>query len=514
MGLGGRIKDMIKGWLDINEASQQQFNIYEMFNFDTNAIRNEIWYRGDPFELSQFYKQINDSNAYFWSSVPDIKIRKIHSGLPALIVDTLTGIVIRDLNTIEASDTEWDEINKDNMIYDIVRKSVVETLYQGDGAFKISFDKSVSDYPIIEFFNGSRCEFVYRRGHYYETVFKTIYVKDYDKYVLYETYGFGYIKYRLVKARTNTEVPLSFLDETANLADVRFAGYNEDKDGKILSRGAVNLAVPMKFYDSAKYPNRGKSIFENKFDVFDGFDEVVSQWADAVRAGRTTKYIPESLLPRDINTGRILKGNDFDNRYIALETSGNENDKNEIKVIQPAIPVESYIQSYITFLDLCLQGIISPSTLGIDTKKLDNAEAQREKEKTTLYTRGVIIEALQKTIPQVINTALKAIDCLNSRSIRDDIDITVEFGEYANPSFEAVVETVAKAKQGGIMSIEASIDELYGDTKDDEWKQKEINRLKEEQGIAEMQEPLLDDDVNIDDNPEGVMTDDSINKQE
>ena len=88
----------------------------------------------------------------------------------------------------------------------------------------------------------------------------------------------------------------------------------------------------------------------------------------------------------------------------------------------------------------------------------------------------------------------------------------MEFGEYANPSFEAVVETVAKAKQGGVMSIEASIDELYGDTKDEEWKQEEIKRLKEEQGIAEMEEPSLEDDVNIDDNPEGVMTDDSINK--
>ena len=38
--------------------------------------------------------------------------------------------------------------------------------------------------------------------------------------------------------------------------------------------------------------------------------------------------------------------------------------------------------------------------------------------------------------------------------------------------------------RGGIMSIEASVDELYGDTKDDEWKQEEIARLKAEQGIS------------------------------
>ena len=182
-----------------------------------------------------------------------------------------------------------------------------------------------------------------------------------------------------------------------------------------------------------------------------------------------------------------------------------ENGKNEIKVTQPAIPSSNYLESYITALDACLQGIISPSTLGIDVKKLDNAEAQREKEKTTLYTRNDIIESLQECLPLLINNVLKALDVYNRKSIGADIEVTVDFGEYANPSFEAVVETVSKAKTGGLMSIEASIDELYGDTKDEEWKQKEIARLKEEQGITEIEEPTI---ANID---AGGINDDSIN---
>ena len=39
------------------------------------------------------------------------------------------------------------------------------------------------------------------------------------------------------------------------------------------------------------------------------------------------------------------------------------------------------------------------------------------------------------------------------------------------------------------MSVEATVEELYGDSKDDEWKQEEITRLKAEQGIAEVEEP-------------------------
>ena len=128
--------------------------------------------------------------------------------------------------------------------------------------------------------------------------------------------------------------------------------------------------------------------------------------------------------------------------------------------------------------------------MGIDVKKLDNAEAQREKEKATLYSRNNIVNQLQKVLPKLVKMTLQAIDTLNN-STTQDVDVDVTFGEYANPSFESQVETVSKAKQGGIMSVEASIDELYGDTKDDDWKQEEVARLKAEQGISDMEEPAL-----------------------
>ena len=114
---------------------------------------------------------------------------------------------------------------------------------------------------------------------------------------------------------------------------------------------------------------------------------------------------------------------------------------------------------------LALQGIISPSTLGIDVKKLDNAEAQREKEKATLYTRNAIVTALQDYLPKLISMVLNADSVLKKKPLQE-VKIDVPFGEYANPSFESQVETVSKAKTGGIMSIEASVEELYGDSKD------------------------------------------------
>ena len=123
---------------------------------------------------------------------------------------------------------------------------------------------------------------------------------------------------------------------------------------------------------------------------------------NALRDGRSKTYIPASLIPKDKKTGQLLKPNSFDNKYIAVEDSLGENSKNEIVVKQPNIPTDSYMNTYITALDLCLEGIISPATLGIDTKKVTdpNATAQREKEKTTLWTRGKIVDVLSDKLPK------------------------------------------------------------------------------------------------------------------
>jgi len=490
--LGG-LKKMIKGWLDIQDAPKTIINIEEKLNFDTNCIKNELWIRGDPAELEQFYKQVHNQDAMFWGSVPYIKIRKIHLGVPDLMVKVLSAIVVRDMNDIQLKtrQDEWEKIEKDNKFKKLLKKAINKALYLGDGAFKISFDKSLSEYPIIEFYGADKVELVYARGRFKECIFKTKYTHDKKNYILYETYGFGYIKNKLVKLPEEREIPIHSIPQTKNLSDFKFAGYDEDTEGKVISRGAFCMAIPFMIYESSKWENRGRSIFDGKEGSFDALDEAFSQWMDALRGSRPAKYIPKTLLPRDPQTGYVLNPNEFDNRFIASESDMSDNGKNEIKLVQPTIPSSNYLESYITALDACLQGIISPSTLGIDVKKLDNAEAQREKEKTTLYTRNDIIESLYECLPLLINVTLKAYDTYNDKPLGEDIEVTVEFGEYANPSFEAIVETVAKAKSGGIMSVEASVEELYGDSKDDEWKAEEVQRLKEEQGIAEMEEPAV-----------------------
>lgn len=480
--LSESVKRGIRSWLNVQGASPTTIRIQEVMDYELSAIRNRIWYRGDGNELEQMYQQSPEmvDRYKFWASrcSPGMEMRKIHTGLPGLIVRVLSSVVLSDMNDFEfergAQGQLWKEIEQENKFRKGFEEALKEALYIGDGAYKVTIDTSVSQYPILEWYSGEQIEINRYRGRIKEIVFKTE-IKDHrQKYTLHEYYGHGYIRNELYKG--DTLVDYKTIDATKNLKDYQFDA-------------SVMLAAPIKIYESAKWKGRGGSIFDGKLDSFDAFDETWSQWMDALRAGRARTFIPEAFVPRDPQNGVLLKPNAFDNRYIAGNDNMAEDGKNQITTEQPAIPHDGYLASYITALDLCLQGIISPSTLGIDTKKLDNAEAQREKEKTTLYTRNAIVEALQETLPEVVSAALNAYNILIGRPV-EEVKVDIPFGEYANPSFESQVETLSKARPGAaLMSIEAQVEELYGDSRDDEWKQEEIARLKAEQGIAEVEEP-------------------------
>ncbi|EHK2388325.1 capsid protein [Clostridium perfringens] len=478
-------------YLNVQPALTNPITIQEAYTFETNVIRNKLWYRGEPYELDQFFKNISSdpvNKARFWSAVPseDLSIRKIHSGLPAMIADKLSDIVVADLDSIEVTgevdNTLWEEIRKDNKFDDMLGDIIATTLVSGDGAFKLSIDTEISKYPIIEFFDGDKVEYITQRGRLKEIKFYTFYTKNNRTYKLSETYGKGYINYNLYDSNGN-EVSLNTLDETRELADVTY------KDDFI-------MGLPLMFFKSPKFEGRGKSIFDNKSDAFDALDEVISQWIDAIRDGRVQKYIPQDLLPYNSSTGEVLKPNPFDNKFIAIGANKEENAKNEIEMKQAEIRYEAYVESYSNAIDMCLQGIISPSTLGIDLKKTDNAEAQREKEKTTLYTRGKLVDILTEVIPELVNIILKTNDALNGKNA-GEYEVSIAFGEYASPSFDAVVETVGKAKTYGVMSIEQCIEEMYGDTWTDEEKEEEIQRIKEQNGYLEAEEPTTIDDLEI-----------------
>ena len=135
---------------------------------------------------------------------------------------------------------------EDNKFRKHLASGLKEALYIGDGAWKIAFDTDISQYPLLEWCPGERIEFAWNRGRLREVVFKTGYKDGHQRFVLHEHYGYGYVRSRLY--RGDEEVPIGTIDATKGIVDVEF-----DK--------GIMLAVPLRIYESAKYPGRGAFSF-------------------------------------------------------------------------------------------------------------------------------------------------------------------------------------------------------------------------------------------------------------
>ena len=95
------------------------------------------------------------------------------------------------------------------------------------------------------------------------------------------------------------------------------------------------------------------------------------------------------MIPKDPTTGETLKPNPFDGRFIKVKgPTGTEGVAPTIDVENPEMDYEGLMMAYTTTLDACLQGLISPSTLGIMLKNWIMPK-HKEKKKKQLFIREV-----------------------------------------------------------------------------------------------------------------------------
>ena len=471
----------------INKATIKNIVLTESLAYENELLLNRVLYTADATLIEQVFKKLQGSDGVssgrFWASTPvsGLAIRKIHSGLPLMIVNTLTDLIVSDMGAIKidaGTDADssalqeiWDNIEKENDWTELIQECISSTLVDGDGCFKIRLDSDESPVPIVEFYSGDAVEYEYTARKLMAVKFITTYTRDEKSYDLVERYSRGRIDYEL--RHNGKTIPLDTIPDTQGLP--AFIEFSEP----------LFLAVPCAFFKSLKYENRGKSIFDGKIEAFDAHDEAISAWRDAERDARTKNYIPEDLILRDQNGGEMLRPNPFQFRYITL-SGGINLDDNKIQSSTPAINYQAHEAAICQTLDLCLQGIISPATLGINISANSSGESQKQKKDMTAITRNHITNKLEKVIKKLVKTVIDLYTYINNNTIFDDLAVDFSFGEYGALNFDSRLQMLANAVPGqSLMSIETLVEELWGDSKTDDWKAEEIQRLKEADTLFE-----------------------------
>lgn len=489
-----KILDLLKINKNKNTAKLEYENPYgERFTYinDIEKIRRmkireyKVWYSGDSSEIMNFYtNQITygfdqdpiynrNSKEYFWSiASSENGFKRVHSGVPNAVINTLCNIV--GYPTIKASEyeEELNEILKANNFSNILNQEQLPlTLVCGEGAFKVNFDKDFSEFPIISFYDAEKVRFHYYNDKLIGITFIDYYEKEKKQYTLLETRRIdknnSYIEYELFD-ENDKKVPLSILN--LPFEDIVIENYH-----KIVG---VESKI---FYDPLNQRN-GRSIFVGKIDLFDELDLILSQASQTTRVSTPIEYFNPEILERSPHTGESGLPKVFNRQYIRKYDAPDGDGKvdNDIQITQPEIRADEYGKRYIDVLKTTLTGILAPASLGVDVSLRDNAKAQREKEKTTIFMRQNILQAETVIIRKLCEIILDINEYMQTGKITNrKYDISVNFDKFANPTFEEEIAVLGNALSQGQISPIRYVNSLWGDSLSDEDKEKEITYLEE-----------------------------------
>lgn len=396
-------------------------------------LENSVWYTGIEQDLRYFYKkeapkfyrngEESESLNYFWAKNNDTDFRMIHSGFPQLICEKMVDLIVGNGYKIkvEGNDEvelqeEMDEILKDNKANILLSKSIEMESWSGGTSWKLSFNPSVSEYPIIEAWQPENYTNRIESGRVVEDIFYTYYEKGNMKYRLSEMYGVdktkgAYIDYKLeqlqfdTRGQANTEpkwipVPLSELDETSELKRLEFIGYFK----------RLSLYKPNKMPNSEfRYSSLGESDYAGSYGAFDAVDEIVSTWIQEFRDSKLNRYFPEEYMQTNNGTSSFPSG--FKKDHIVYSDTPSENvDKQKIMYEQGDLRTDKHEKSYKIWVTQILNNAgLSPLTVGITgLESIDSsAESQQEREKVSIRTRNKKIEIWKEFLEDILKTALE-----------------------------------------------------------------------------------------------------------
>lgn len=520
-----RLKTLgITGLIDSSIDPIVRANRYLFVN-DINQVKKQrleeyiIWYLGDSDRLKNFFTRANaieynmdplyneNKKSYFWAvSSTEHDIKRTHSGHPRNIVDTLVYIMsipnikFAGKDPTNTIDSNLHKILKANKFkQQISQKSRPMTLVEGWGAWKINWDKNLSKYPLLLYYRADRVDFIYQSNVLRAIIYKDFFQDAEGKnYVLYETRRLGDYKDKLGNVTTSLYIEKDLYEQTKSdqLIPCKLSTLPQLKDVQpqiVISNFRHFLGYPNIFYSDVSEEFYGRSIFTGKTDIFDDLDQCFSQSANAVRRSTVHEYFNTLYLETDPETGLPIQPDAFDRKYIkyagATGADGSAAGSTPVQVVQPQLNFVQYSEEEKNLLLNAIAGIMSPAAMGIDVAKKDNAEAQREKNQTTIFTRNNLLDEECDIFEHVCSDLLVAYELMHLK-VGDQLacteyDISVQYPEFASDSFEKKLETVQTGWSGGILSDEMAIDLLYGDSIDEVTRKRELDFLKTEREKAE-----------------------------
>ena len=473
--------------------------------YTRSILVNSVWYGGNDMELKQLYQRdlkafrdyqfTSDELNYFWANdTSGTNIRKVHTGIPQLISEKMVDVILAngyEYNVYEDENYEdRDEDNQarlDNILWDnkfalLIQEAIETESWAGGVAFKLSTNKAISKYPILEVIQPEEYEPVIKAGRIIGDIFITYYTHSNTSYKLKEHYGVddkgAFIRYMLYRYANDEwiEESLSTLEETKDLKDMSFPGVYKK----------FSLYKPNKLPNSEFRGSRmGESDYSGSVGMFDALDEILSTMVQEFRDGKIKNWWSSNLLPVDPSTNEAYIPPALKKDFIVYNSGiGEKEQPTKFEQTQGQINAEKYIIAYKKALETILNNAgLSPTTVGLSgiESTAASADSQELREKTTIRTREKKIDIWQPTLEELFELLLVMDDIKNGRGYRE-YHIKVIFNDYKITTIEERTDIAGKGLASGSWDLKTAIDYVHDDLTDEERVLLRVN-AKIEKGI-------------------------------
>lgn len=460
----------IPQYLEQQEQMKMMADIEVKVGSDDNyeLMENSFWYEGKAEKLEHFYKTYSNPYVYkaneFYREV-NTNVPRVHYPLPSAISNAFGTLLFNTnpyigVNTGNKSrddklNARLTEILDVNDFLNILQQSAQKQSYSGSVALKLNIDQTVADVPLITIY--PKENFVVHRK-FNQTIFIRFFDYYKGEYRLETTYGKGYISYKLFKGKR--QVPLQDLEETKDLKDTTFF----DQDGKIL---------PVIFAEVIDNKSGGRSDYDGLISSFHALDETYSAMVNYIRRTKPNIFITEDIAKKDAS-GKALPLNEFDNVLTILDGTPT-GEATAINRDIHNIQIQGYVDAFVALREMILVKInLSPATIGLRSTggARESSEALKIREQASLRSRTEKLSIWQEklknfvyaliTLDQLMNEATQEREGVYRFQKQQPFGVTIEFGEFYEPSLSDRVNMFSDALAKGLCSVDFAIAQTWG----------------------------------------------------
>ena len=392
--------DNLYGYNNLNFSTKTMTELYNIENqrelkYTIKLLEHYTWFEGEVVGLKRFYRKLAFVNFdltgvdpnMFWKNVPD-DVRAIHLPYAKQISIAMGDLLFSSGVKIETRSVEEKDIEKANdirdewdflAIDDKLREAAINASWAGTGFVKWDFNGELFDLPVLTVINPLNVRAYEQDGFIY-------------RYDIFEKITINRKNYKILEVRELIDGKLNifiYLDKwedyihefkthkklkeiTSELKpfwkDKELENFNIGEHSKFNTDSLLMISVANNKPDTIRKSNvYGSSDYIGKCGMMDMIDELESSLMEVMRKNKPVRYIPEHMIPRDAETGRLMKYDDFsfDFAMIRADNAGIEGGMNTILTDEPDIDLDRYIESADRLINnLILQVGLTPYTLG------------------------------------------------------------------------------------------------------------------------------------------------------